>query len=205
MKTLLECFEEVNAVRYTEKSFQFLKTYHELFADLLGKPVRLLEIGIGSGGSLKMWKEYFGPRAEIYGADKVERKDWEEIGAITRVVDQADRRSLRVLAQDISIPPLDVIIDDGSHKCQDQINTLEELFSALVDGGFYICEDTHTSYRENYQGGYKRPGTFIEYCKDLIDSMEGSEDPRIPASNLANSIESIIFLRSMIIIKKVKY
>ena len=32
--------------------------------------IYFVEIGIYRGGSLKMWKEYFGPKIMIYGIDK---------------------------------------------------------------------------------------------------------------------------------------
>ena len=31
--------------------------------------VNIVEFGISQGGSLQMWKDYFGPKANIYGVD----------------------------------------------------------------------------------------------------------------------------------------
>lgn len=42
-----------------------------------------------------------------------------------------------------AVPALDVIIDDGSHAAWHQRLTLETLFPALNDGGFYFIEDLH--------------------------------------------------------------
>lgn len=39
--------------------------------------------------------------------------------------------------------PIDVVIDDGSHRSPDQIATLTALLPTLRPGGVYICEDTH--------------------------------------------------------------
>ena len=41
-----------------------------------------------------------------------------------------------------SIPnDIDIIIDDGSHKPQDQFSTFQQAFNKLTDGGLYIIED----------------------------------------------------------------
>ncbi|MDZ7817326.1 MAG: hypothetical protein U5K55_01380 [Aliarcobacter sp.] len=37
-----------------------------------------------------------------------------------------------------------------------QINTFEELFDHIDKNGIYLCEDIHTSYLEEYGGGYKK-------------------------------------------------
>jgi hypothetical protein len=67
--------------------------------------------------------------------------------------------------------PFDVVIDDGGHTMEQQINSFEELWPALNDGGVYIAEDLHTSYWAEFGGGYKREGTFVEYAKDIIDQQ----------------------------------
>ena len=35
----------------------------------------------------------------------------------------------------------DIIIDDGSHFAVDQLNTLQNLYPLVKDGGYYIIED----------------------------------------------------------------
>ena len=47
----------------------------------------------------------------------------------------------------------------------------EEFWPSIVDGGVYLVEDLHTSYWTRYGGGFKRPGTFIEYAKNLVDQQ----------------------------------
>ena len=49
-----------------QKPLSFLDTYHASFHPIrlqqrsAGAPVRLLEIGVQSGGSIDMWRDYFG-------------------------------------------------------------------------------------------------------------------------------------------------
>ncbi|NET10324.1 MAG: hypothetical protein F6K16_37620 [Symploca sp. SIO2B6] len=52
-----------------------------------------------------------------------------------------------------------------------QIITFEEMFSHISDNGVYICEDLHTSYWQEFGGGYKNPASYIEYSKNLIDYL----------------------------------
>ena len=59
---------------YTEgpgivKWVHYFDVYHRHFAKFVGREVNILEIGIFSGGSLPMWRSYFGPKCHIYGID----------------------------------------------------------------------------------------------------------------------------------------
>src|SRR2546423_442947 len=47
-------------------SFDF---YDRHFSKFVGREVHVVEIGIYSGGSLAMWRHYFGDGAHIYGVD----------------------------------------------------------------------------------------------------------------------------------------
>jgi hypothetical protein len=53
-------------------------------------------------------------------------KQFEEPGVRIEIGDQGDRVFLRTLAA--SLPPIDILIDDGGHTMRQQINTFEELF-----------------------------------------------------------------------------
>ena len=45
----------------------YFPIYERHFRDFVDKPVTFLEIGVGRGGSLQMWKRHFGPHARIVG------------------------------------------------------------------------------------------------------------------------------------------
>ena len=55
--------------RYVYKWSHYLPMYHRHFKKFRGKAINLLEIGLLGGGSLKMWRKYFGNKANIYGVD----------------------------------------------------------------------------------------------------------------------------------------
>lgn len=42
------------------KLAHYLSIYSDLFARFLNKPVKMLEIGVQHGGSLRLWQNYFG-------------------------------------------------------------------------------------------------------------------------------------------------
>lgn len=175
------------------------KSYQEIYEDKLkrfvGKPTTLVELGIGYGGSLQMWKSFLGEDSKIIGIDKNESCCFSE-GQIESInCDESDIHSL-------DIKSFDVFIDDGSHICSNQIKTLEHFFPKMNIGGLYFCEDVHTSYRQEYGGGYKKENTFIEYCKNIIDGLHNKESESIKTVDFINSIKSIEFFRTMVVLSK---
>lgn len=188
------------AGRYLNKLSCYAAVYESILAPLKGKTLNLLEIGINHGGSLQLWKEYLGPNVSIIGVDVQDHTFYTEPQITCIQCDQGNLESLRHLKA--SIPMIDILIDDGSHMNQDQIQTFQMLFPKVAPGGLYIVEDTHTSYREPYGGGYKKPGSFIEYCKDLTNTLNRVEDHAIPFDEVSEMIRSISFYSSMVIFKK---
>jgi hypothetical protein len=156
--------------RLLDKWPHYFQIYDRHLRHLKGGTPRILEIGVYQGGSLDLWEHYLGPGAVLIGVDIDE--------AAVRMADP--RRT--ILLGDQSDPdfllevvrehgPFDVIVDDGGHTMQQQIVSIETLFPTLVDGGVYICEDTHTSYWDSHEGGLRRDGSFIEWVKDRLDDL----------------------------------
>lgn len=119
-----------------------------------GEVDSLLEVGLGSGASLRMWIDYL-PEAKIYCIESFGEENelkW----------DKADGKieKLNLIAGDSTkedtwdkIPfNLDVIIDDGEHHPDSQWATFEQGFPHLRKGGLYFIEDTHCNWLENYTG-----------------------------------------------------
>ena len=99
---------------------------------------------------------------------------------------------------------LDIVMDDGSHVATHQRVSFETLFPLLADGGLYLIEDTHTSYWSYFfEGGWRRKGTAIEFCKGLIDAMHRHyREEGVNTSDAIPEIESIQFFDSIIAIRK---
>ncbi|MBZ2196418.1 class I SAM-dependent methyltransferase [Occultella gossypii] len=151
-----------------DKWIHYFPVYHRHLERYRGAPVRVLEIGVYRGGGLDMWQRYFGPDATVVGLD-VDEAAVRAVGGryVVELGDQEDPEVLRRINAEHG--PFDVIIDDGGHTMAQQIVTAETMFPLLRDGGTFIVEDCHTSYWDYYQGGLKRPGTFIEWVKDRLD------------------------------------
>ncbi len=133
----------------------YLDIYHRHFSKFRGRAVHVLEIGIYSGGSLDMWKHYFGPRCRVYGVDiEPACKAYEGDSVKVFVGDQADRAFWRRVKE--QAPAIDVVIDDGGHQAHQQIATLEELLPHLRGGGVYLCEDVHGAFAgfASYMSGF---------------------------------------------------
>src|SRR5262245_25561868 len=166
---LQDYFEAGNG-RLVHKWMHYFDIYHRHFSRWRGQPVRVLEVGVYQGGSLQMWNHYFGRRAHIVGVDIDPRcKELAEPQVDIVIGDQEDREFLRRLAADYG--SFDIVIEDGGHTMAQQIATLEEIWPAILDGGVYLVEDLHTSYWPEFGGGYRQPGSMIEYTKTLIDDQ----------------------------------
>jgi SAM-dependent methyltransferase len=159
-----------NQGRLLYKWHHYFEIYHRYFQRFRGKNPVVLEIGIFHGGSLQMWREYFGPGAQIIGIDIDPRcRQFADDGTTVLIGDQADAAFLAGVRA--RFPHIDIIIDDGGHTMAQQITSLGELYPHLQPHGVYLCEDTHTSYWPQWEGGLRREGTFIEFSKALIDAL----------------------------------
>jgi len=99
--------------------------------------VHVLEIGIYSGGSLEMWRDYFGPKARIYGVDiEPACRVYESDSVNIFIGDQGDRQFWQFRRK---VPALDIVIDDGDHNPEHQIVSVEELLPFLRPDRVYFC------------------------------------------------------------------
>lgn len=102
----------------------------------------VLEIGIWGGGSLLAWRDYFS-QANIVGVDHDPDKAVFGERLFTVISDQATRDTLIRFPASMGIR-YDVIIDDGSHRPEDQILSLFWLYPHLAAGGLYVIEDVQS-------------------------------------------------------------
>lgn len=201
-KSLESIFLENND-RLIHKWSDYFFVYERYFNKYRNKPVTILEIGVFHGGSLQMWKKYFGKDVTIYGIDiNPECKSLEEENIHIFIGSQSDKNFLEEVKR--QIPKVDILLDDGGHTMKQQKVTFEELFDHVKEDGVYICEDCHTSYWPFYGGGYLRKGTFIEYSKKLIDKLTAWHFYQLPVDNFTRSVLSISYYDSMVVIEKKK-
>ena len=108
--------------------------YDQLWSDL--KPLKIVEIGVLKGASLRAWK-YATPAAVVIGADRNLVPGLDVVQIVT-----PDYGPLVDRLRDVG--PVDLIIDDGSHKLDDQLAGAEALWDCLRIGGTYVVEDVQS-------------------------------------------------------------
>jgi hypothetical protein len=201
---LIQYLEQNPNGRVVHRWRHYFDIYHRHFSRFRGESITMIEIGIFNGGSLKMWKDYFGPKATIVGVDiNPGCKKYEEPGIEIVIGDQADPKFLRGLSK--RYPNFSVVIDDGGHRMEQQITTLEELYLPMHNDGVYLCEDTHTSYMPAFGGGHPKANTFIEYTKKLIDQLNAfhvEESEYLAQNYFTQATDSIHFYDSIVVIEK---
>ncbi len=200
----LERFFRANTGRLIHKWVHYFDVYDRHFSRYRGRPVTILEFGVSQGGSLHMWRDYFGPQAQLFGVDiNPQCRQFEEDGVRIFIGDQADREFLRSLAREL--PTIDILIDDGGHTMRQQIATFEELFAKIAPDGVYLCEDVHTSYWHRWGGGVRKRGSFIEYAKRWVDDLHAwhSKQPqKLAVNDFTRSAHSVHFYDSIVVVEK---
>lgn len=146
MKTLQEIYENYShSNNYGDKgtAHSYIETYEKLFEPIRITASNVMEIGCFYGHSLRMWKEYF-PNAFIDSIEIIPELCFEE----ERIkVYCGDSNSIDI-ANNFKDNFFDVIIDDGLHTFESQLNTLEIYFPKLKKGGIYVIEDVVTPKME---------------------------------------------------------
>lgn len=138
----MRSLHEIGLEKGTDKATFHLFTilYDYIFSPIRKENLKLLEVGIYEGSSLKMWEEYF-YNGKIYGADVFDYKFLENDRINTLLLNQENESDLKSVDNDF-----DIIIDDGGHTMLQQQLSLKILFTEkLKSGGYYILEDLHTS------------------------------------------------------------
>ena len=191
-----------NTHRPMIKWVHYFPIYERHFKKFINQSVNFWEIGVFKGGSLEMWKRYLGPFARIVGIDiDPECKRYEEEQINICIGDQSDTDFLQSVI-DKHGPP-DIVLDDGSHIMKHICASFDFLYNKLTKNGIYMVEDLHCAYWDSYGGGLKRKGTFIEHCKNMIDSLNarhwGGD------SLFADSTYSMSFYDSIAVFEKMEW
>ena len=165
-----ELFDIFSSDTDVHKWHHYFDIYSKHFEPYRDRPIRMLEIGVFRGGSLRMWKNYFHSESVIVGIDIDKSCQVHEIAdqnIFVRIGSQADPHFLDQVNTEFG--PFDIILDDGSHKTHHQIISFGALFrAALKDGGSYMVEDTHSNYWLKHVDSEE---TFIDLSKQMVDML----------------------------------
>lgn len=152
------------------KWHHYLPIYDRYFSKWRGTNVRFLEIGVSKGGSISMWRKYFGDDAIIYGIDIDEScAQYDGLAGSVRIGSQDDPRFLERVIEEMG--GVDVVLDDGSHVMQHVRTSAEIILPILEEGGIYMIEDLHTAYWKSYGGGFARKANFFNYLREVVDDI----------------------------------
>lgn len=157
------------------KSLEYYAIYDRYFCDLCDRAVTLLELGVHTGKSLKVWATYF-RRGTIIGVDIMENSA--DFSGYPNIVfergDQTDSDRLKEICLAHAPNGLDIIVDDASHIGQSSLASYTTLFGYLKPGGLYIVEDWGTGYFDEWPDGSRLK-------KFRSQTVEGQIAKRIPS------------------------
>ena len=191
-----------NGGKRLHKWMHYFDIYERHFERFRNKSPVILEIGVFGGGSLAMWKEYFGAGAKIIGLDiDPSCKAHEADGIQIFIGSQDDPYILNKIVK--KYPAIDIVLDDGSHMMKHMVATFEYLYPKISPNGCYMVEDTHTCYWDEYDGGVKRAGSFMELVKDRLDDINAFHTKgAIPITPFTKSTQSISIYDSVVVFER---
>lgn len=138
----MELLNFAETLDYTKKSSKYaIGLIHELYDELFSKNDRrlsiknLLEIGVDSGFSLLLWRDYF-VNANVTGIDIKECPILFGEDRISHLIQNA--YSLDTIKQ---LNKFDIIIDDGPHTFESMVFFLQNYPQLCNKGGLVILED----------------------------------------------------------------
>lgn len=179
-------------VQYRTDKSSLLHGYLEQYELLFPKPeavTTVAEIGVQRGGkwrnnhsvpSLITFREWF-YNAHVYGMD-VKTIDCKDANITLLQGDQSKVSDLQAFAK--AIRQADLIIDDGSHRPDDQLLSFLQLKDQVKPGGVYVIEDCKALITRQYK----------QTIHHLIGAYAGGFDLTWGYSNKTGN-QSILFLR----------
>lgn len=118
-------------------SHSYIQRYYpDIFRQFKGKECTVLEVGIFKGGSLKLWRDYLGPQAKIYGIDNTAQVPAQAIEGCKIILADAYVKDVAEM-----VPELDIAIDDGLHTMEAHKMFVELYAPKIKSGGYLIIED----------------------------------------------------------------
>jgi hypothetical protein len=130
---------------------KYLDKYDELFSKFRDKEINIFEVGFQYGGSCRLWEKYF-TRAKIKAIDIIGFPTSEDELAASRIHNlktdiKTGPRVIKEIKNSNELTTeyfsdfIDIAIDDGSHKLEDQLKFIKTIYPILNTGGILIVED----------------------------------------------------------------
>ena len=189
---------------FSLKYINYFPIYDSLLSKFRNKKIIFVEIGVFSGGSLFMWRHFFGKKAKIIGIDlNPDIKRFKKYGFDIIIGDQSSKEFWKKFFKRYG--KVDVILDDGGHTNYQQIITVNSCVPNIKDGGILITEDVHTSYiKDKWYNPSRR--SFINYSKKLIDDINsrypGLKKQKFSLNKYVHSIQNFESITALNINRK---
>jgi hypothetical protein len=191
-KTTIDCF--YNSTQLTGKHTSYFPIYDKLFSPFVSTQVVFVEVGVMHGGSLYMWREFFGKSARIIGIDNnVSAKQFSNDFEIF-IGDQADPKFWENFYK--AIGKIDILLDDGGHRNSHQIQTVVSGLPHIRSGGLIVVEDTHTSFM--YEFGNPSRYSFMNFASTKAQNLTKRHKTVNKPDSLVSRIHSIEFYDSIV-------
>jgi 23S rRNA U2552 (ribose-2'-O)-methylase RlmE/FtsJ len=175
----------------------YFHVYERVLGRFVDRKIVFVEVGVGDGGSLFMWRSYLGAEARIIGVDiDPSAKRLEDHGVEIFLGDQSNPAFWEEFYGKVG--PVDVLLDDGGHNNCQQIVTAHHAIRKLTDGGVLLVEDVHTSYLKEY--GNPSKYSFTNFAKHVVDSVNSRfEDISRAENGYWQRVASVEFFESIVV------
>jgi len=124
-----------------------IDAYQRHFSCFAGRPTKLAEVGVQSGGSITMWQKVLGPQCHVFGIDiNVKTRMFEDALSTIVIGDQGDPNMWNnFFANTVNTATglLNILVDDGGHEPNQMYVTLVQSFDKISPGGMVAIEDIH--------------------------------------------------------------
>ena len=123
----------------------YLELYQKLLFSKKETAKNVLEVGINTGGSIKLWSDFF-TNAHVYGLDIIEERNvWDEIkkDGIT-LYTSTDAYNKDFFNNVLLNKKFDFMLDDGPHTLESQIKFILLYSQIMTDDGILIIEDVQS-------------------------------------------------------------
>ena len=178
------------------KHTNYFYVYDNLFKNFINKNKIFVEVGVSNGGSLFMWKNFFGPNARVIGIDfNPTAKKWEKYGFEIYIGNQADPEFWKSFYEKVG--KIDILVDDGGHTNAQQIQTLHNSYNNINDGGIIVMEDVHTSYFKEF--GNPSAYSFINFSYNIVNKINNRFFDKRYNFNYQDRIHKVEFYESLVV------
>jgi len=189
--------ENYDSVPYLSIKYDsYFPAYETLLQKYADREVTMVEVGIFNGGSLFMWRKFFGPKARIIGIDlNPDAREWEKHGFEIYIGDQSSDTFWSDFFRKIG--KVDVLIDDGGHTNLQQVVTSHYAIQNINDGGMLIVEDVHTNYFREF--GNPSRYSFLNFAHRIVDGVNSrAYSLRRTYAQYSSRVYSVSFFESMV-------